>query len=112
MYARIKAKEVPARGRKSESRFERTPEWKAMKADIDRGLKAQEALQVALTKEEMVGYGITNRRTIARFLQKYLAASELPYTVKSFQRDGRDYVIVQYAENQSGPKGKGRIGRS
>lgn len=111
MYARIKASQVPTRGRKSESRFEKTADWKAMKADIDRGLKPQEALQVSLTQEEMVGYGITNRRTIARFVQKYVSAKEMPYTVKSFHRADRDYIVVCHGE-QTGAKPHSRMRRS
>jgi len=96
MYKKVKATDIPKRERKSESRFESTREWRAMKADIDRGLKPQEALQAVLTPQDKEKYGIKNRRTIARFVKKYLAARGLDYGVKSFQREGQDWIIVQY----------------
>lgn len=105
MYGKIKAADVPTRGRKSESRFERSPDWKAMKADIDRGLKPNEALQIALTEEEKKQLGISNRRTIARFVQRYLAAKDLPYVVKSFHREQLDHVLVLHADT---PKSRAR----
>lgn len=108
MYGRIKAADVPTRGRKSESRFERTPEWKAMKADLDRRLKPQEALQVTLTEEEKKQLGISNRRTITRFLQRYLADKELPYIVKSFHREKLDYVLVMHADASARTRRAGR----
>lgn len=109
MYGKVKAADVPTRERKSESRFERTPEWKAMKADIDRGIKPNEALQITLTEEEKKRLGISNRRTIARFVQRYLAAKELPYIVKSFHREKQDFVLVLHAD---APRAKGRVRRS
>lgn len=109
MYAKIKADDVPTRERKSESRFERTPEWKAMKADIDRGLKAQEALQVTLTEDDKKRLRISNRRTIVRFVQRYLTDKELPYIVKSFHREKQDFVLVLHAD---APRAKGRVRRS
>jgi hypothetical protein len=106
MYARIKATQVPKRGRKSESRFERTEEWRMMKADLDRGLKPQEALQVTFSEAEKEKIGISHRRTIARFVQKYLATNEFPYIVKSFHREGLDFVIVQAEQTRT--KGRKR----
>lgn len=97
MYAKIKAAQVPTRERKTESRFERTDEWQMMRADIDRGIRPGDALQVSLTKADKEKMGISNRRSIARFVQRYLAAKELPYVVKSFHREGQDYVIVQHS---------------
>ncbi len=102
MYGKIKAADVPTRGRKSESRFERSPDWKAMKADIDRGLKPNEALQIALTEEEKKQLGISNRRTIARFLQLYLAAKDLP--CESFHREQLDHVLVLHAGHAKEPR--------
>jgi hypothetical protein len=98
-YTKVKANQVPKRARKSESRFEKTPEWQAMKADMDRGLKAREALMVSLTQADKEELGITNRRTIARFVQKYLTAKGLPYVVRSFHRDDYDYVIVECTQD-------------
>ena len=50
-YKKILVSEIPKRPRKAVSRFEKTKEWKMMKADLDKGLKPQEALQVMLTDE-------------------------------------------------------------
>jgi predicted nucleotidyltransferase len=96
MYKKTKADQVPKRARKSESRFEHTEEWRLMKADIDRGLKPQEALQAVLTPEDKKKYKIKNRRTIARFIKKYLESKGLKYGVKSFNKDGADYIVVQH----------------
>jgi hypothetical protein len=95
MYKKIKANEIPKRERKSESRFEKTPEWLAMKADIDRGLKPKEALQVSLTDADKLKYRISNRRTIARFVKKYLVDNDLSHAVKSFRRDDMDIIVVR-----------------
>ena len=99
MYKRLKAhEEKPKRSRKAVSRFETTAEWRMMKADIDKGLKPQEALQVVLTKEDKAKYNIQARRSIARFIQKYLAGANLPYKVTSWEnRDSGDFcVLVKY----------------
>ena len=98
MYKKIDTSQVPKRERKSESLFEKTREWSKMKSDMDKGLKPKEALRVTLSEEEKVEYGITNRRTIARFLQKYIAEKGFDYTVKSFQRDGLDFIVVTGAK--------------
>lgn len=95
MYSKIKRSQLPKRTRKSESRFEKTADWRKMKADIDAGLKPQEALQVVLTDEDKRKFGITNRRTIARFVKKYIKDKGLRYSVKSFHREGvGDFIIV------------------
>lgn len=96
MYKKIKANQVPKRERKSESRFGKAEEWIAMRRDIDKGLKPQEALQVILTPEDKKKYKIKNRRTVARFVKKYLEENNLPYIVKSFNRDGGDFIVVQH----------------
>jgi hypothetical protein len=96
MYKRVKESQVPKRERKSESRFEKTSEWRLLKADLEKGLKPQEALQVILTDADKEKYGISNRRTIARFVVKYLQANKLKYGVKSFRREDKDFIIVQY----------------
>jgi hypothetical protein len=95
MYKKIKEADIPKRERKSESRFEKTPEWLAMKADIDRGLKPKDALRVTLTDADKLKYRITNRRTVARFVKKYITEQGLPYDVKSFRRDDMDFVVVR-----------------
>jgi hypothetical protein len=95
VYTKVKENDVPKRGRKSESRFEKTPEWAAMRKDLARGLKAKEALQVVLTEEDKLKYNLQNRRTVARFIKKYLEENGLDYRVDSFQRDGVDYIVVR-----------------
>jgi len=68
-----------------------------MKADLDRGLQPNEALQVVFSEKDKEKYNIHNRRAIARFIQKYLADHKLPYTVKSFERreTGDFYILVE-----------------
>ncbi len=65
-------------------RFEKTEEWKALKRDLDRGLKPGTVLQIRFGPEEMKKYRITNRRTVARYLQKYITEHKLPYEVLSW----------------------------
>lgn len=96
MYKKIKADQVPKRSRKGESRFEKTEEWRLMKADIDRGLKPQEALQVIFSPEDKKKYDINHRRTIDRFLKRYLKNKGLKYGVKTFHKDGSDYIVVYH----------------
>ncbi len=104
VYKRVKADQVQKRSRKSESRFESTPEWKAMKADIDAGYPkattkggVAEALVLSLTDEDKERIGIANRRTVARFVQKYIKDQSLHYEVKSFRREDMDFVVVKRA---------------
>jgi hypothetical protein len=101
-YKKIKASEAPKRKRKALSRFETTAEWAMMKRDIDKGLNPSEALQVILSTEDREKYGIHNRRAVARFIQKYLLAHKLPYTVRSFERreTGDFFVLVQHARSK------------
>lgn len=94
-YKKIRASEIPKRPRNAVSRLEKTEEWKLMKADLDKGLKPNEAMQLILTDEDKQKYGIKNRRSVARFLQKYLADHKLPYTLKSFHRDSNDFFLIQ-----------------
>ena len=94
-YKKIHVSEIPKRPRKAVSRLERTEEWRLMKADLDKGLKANEALQLIVTVEDKKKYGIKNRRSIVRFLQKYLTEHMLPYSLKSFQRDNGDFFVIQ-----------------
>jgi len=93
-YKKISAAEMPKRSRAVVPRFAKTPEWKAMKADIDKGLKPTEALQIGMSAEDLARYGITNRRTVARFVKKCLVSQKLNYRVKSFQRQGTHFVLV------------------
>lgn len=94
-YQKIRASAFPKRPRKGVSRFESTPEWRMMKADIAKGLKPGEGLQVIFTDEDKAKYDIKSRRTIARFIKKYLVARDLPYTVTSFERrESGDFFIL------------------
>jgi len=94
-YKKITRSDVPKRPRKAVSRFERTPEWRMMRADIEKGLKPSEALQVIFSEQDKEKYNIHNRRSIARFIQKYLRTRKLPYTVKSFERrETGDFIIL------------------
>lgn len=101
-YKKIKAASVPKRTRKVTPRFETTEEWRMMKADLDRGLKPGEALQVVFTERDKEEYDIRSRRTIARFVKKYLLSKDLPHTVKSFERreSGDFYIIVEHAAHR------------
>jgi hypothetical protein len=81
-------------------RFARTAEWEMMKTDLDKGLRRQEVLQLSLSDEDKVKYGLKSRRTIARFIRKYLRSKNLSYVVKSFRRDSKDYVLVQAPSKQ------------
>ena len=81
--------------RKRVPRFERTPEWKQLKAALDKGLKPDEVLAVTLTEADMRKYRITNRRTVSRYVQRYVAALKLPYKVQGFQAVGGFFVQVK-----------------
>lgn len=94
-YQKLKRSEAAKRSRKSVSRFERTPEWKMMKADLDKGLKPDEVLQVLFSLADQTKYKIHSRRSIARFLQKHLAERKLHYKVSSFERGEDYYILVQ-----------------
>jgi hypothetical protein len=98
MFRKIKASEVPRRRRKAVSRFELTQEWKLMKAALDKGLKPQEALEVVLTPDDKKKYNLEHRRTVTRFIQKYVRSLNLPYSVKSFERESGTFFLVMYAD--------------
>lgn len=97
MYRRVKGT-PPKRERKSEARLERAHEWRLLKADIDKAdLKVNEYLELALSDADKEKYGIINRRSIARFIKKYLLSKGLnKYSVKSFRRENKDFFIVSY----------------
>ncbi len=82
-------------------RFERTKEWTLMRADLERGLKPNEALQIILTDEDKAKYRIKSRRTVGRFVQKFLAAHKMPYRVKTFRREEGDYVLVECVQTRA-----------
>lgn len=93
-YHKIKAADAPKRRRAAVSRFEKTQEWQLMKKDLDKGLKPNEALEILLTEDDRERYGLQHRRTVARFIKKYLDTHNLPYTLKSFARDTGDYFLI------------------
>ena len=109
MYKKIKKHEVPTRDRKSESRFESAPEWKRMKADIDRGLKPDESCYLQFAPEDWDRLGLsgvapegrntaTGSKSVRRFIQKYLSEKGLRYTVRAVHSGEFDYVIVDSPE--------------
>lgn len=100
-YKKIKATEVPKRRRPAVSRFEKTEEWQLMKKDLDKGLKTNEALEIILTDEEKKRHKLTHRRTVTRFIKKYLQAHDMQYLFKSFSRDGSDYFLVMCVPKKS-----------
>ena len=74
-----------------------------MRADLENGLMADEALQVVLTEKDKERYKIKNRRTVARFVRKYIESKKLLYVVKSFHRDDmRDVLLVHHRVYRSG----------
>jgi len=96
MFRKIKASEAPKRRRKVVSRFESTQEWQLMKDALDKGLKLGEALEVVLTPADKKKHNLEHRRTVARFIQKYVRSLGMPYKVKSFDRDLGTYFLVVY----------------
>lgn len=65
-----------------------------MRSALEKKLKPDEALEICLTPEDKAKHRITNRRTVARFIQKYIASHHLPYIFKSFGRETGDYFLV------------------
>lgn len=86
-YTKITKTDVAKRSRRRISRFEKTAEWRLMCADIEKGFKTNEALQLVLTDEDKEKYQIRNRRTVARFVRKYLKDRNLQFVVKSYHRN-------------------------
>lgn len=104
MFKRLHVSELPKRPRKSTSRFEKTPEWKDLKASLDAGFKPLEALMVVLTPEDKAKYRIASRRTVARFIQNYLTEHQLPYKLRSFAQEGIGDFFSVYAPGSSKSK--------
>lgn len=97
-YKRMSASEMLKKPRRMTPKFEGTREWELLRADLDKGLKPGEALQVLLTDEDKRKYRIKNRRTVARFIQKYLDDHQLTYFLRSFHREEGDYFQVYAPE--------------
>lgn len=96
-YQKIKVADAPKRRRLVVSRFEKTQEWRLMKRDLDKGLKPGEALEIILTDDDRKKYGLQHRRTVARFLRKYIRSHNMPYKLTSFSRETGDYFLVMQA---------------
>lgn len=94
MYLKKTKEPMPKRVRRQKTRFEMTPEWQQLKADIDKGLKPSEWAGVILSDSDKEKYGIGLRLVPVRFIKKYLAANNLTYGVRSFHKDGGDFFIV------------------
>lgn len=99
MYSKVKENQVPKRERYQPSRFEATPEWAAMKADLDKGLKPKETAKLELTEGDYARIGVSSKKTIYRFLLKYVKDNGLPYKVKSRQSQGRDFILISCASS-------------
>jgi hypothetical protein len=95
-YVKTTLAKAEKRKRVRVPRFAKTEEWKAMKSDLDGGMKPGEVGMAVFDKKSQAKYRITNRRTIARYISKYVAENKLPYKIKSFaSRDtGTFYVQV------------------
>jgi hypothetical protein len=98
MYKKTNKGDLPKRTRKSESLFEKTPEWRLMRADLDKGFKNSQAPTVELTEAQLEKYGISNPRTVARFIRRYIEQNSLGYEVQRTHRDGKEIVWVVQPE--------------
>jgi hypothetical protein len=101
VYKKVKSSAIPKRRRVALSRFEKTKEWRLMRADLERGLKSDEALQVVLTDKDKDRYRIKNRLSVVRFLKRYLSTHKLSYSVKTFRGDDGDFIVVQHKTHSS-----------
>lgn len=93
----MKREQLPKSTHKVEYRFERTPSWVGMKAEIDNGIAPEDALAYTLTEEDKRKYRITSRRTVQRFIQDYLAAKGKKYAkyrVTCRRTAGVDIIVV------------------
>jgi hypothetical protein len=93
MYTKTKA-DIPKRTRKAPALFEKTTEWKLMKADMDKGLKPGEKLNVVMSEYDLKACGITQPRTVARFITRYIKDNKLGYEVNRSHKDGQESVWV------------------
>lgn len=91
---RLKIGEGPKRQRIQPSRFESTPHWREMKKALAAGIGESEYIQIQLTPEEQAEYKLKHRRTIARFLKKYVQDNSLRYSVNSFNNGGDVYFRI------------------
>jgi hypothetical protein len=99
MYSKVKRATAAKPKRMKQSRFEQTNEWRLLKRDLEKGLKPDEVLQLALTGDYLKASQIKNRVTVVRFIKRYLATHNYPYHVMSFRRDNVEYVQVYRPED-------------
>lgn len=58
---------------------------------------------MVLTPEDKKKYNLEHRRTVARFIKKYVLSLNLPYSVKSFERETGTFFLVMYDEPIQAP---------
>jgi hypothetical protein len=101
-YKKVAREDAVKRARRGESSIEHSPIWQLLKKDIDKGdfAKKDELLQLGpYTKKELIEhFGVGNRRTIARYIQKYVLSIAKPYTVYGFTREEGTYLQVKRDE--------------
>jgi hypothetical protein len=107
----------PRKRRPTPSRFEKTSEWKQLKKAMDAGLTPETtpgrddatACVIQLTDADKKTMGLVSRRTIARFVQKYVKEHGFNYRVLNFRHENNDFIVVKGAGE--GPK-RHRAGRA
>lgn len=91
----VAPEDIPKSGRKPVKLFEKTREWKLVKAELDKGYPTGKGLIVIeLTPKEMAEMHIKSERTIVRFLSEYFAKNQLSHRIKVRRRDGVSRVII------------------
>lgn len=90
--------ELPRRNRKSESRFEKTPDWVSLKKILDNdGIKPGAGVQLSLTKADMDKAGINEPRTIFRFIKGYIQSENLDFVINTVNReDGTVHFKIRH----------------
>jgi hypothetical protein len=94
-YKKCKVSDLPKRKHRDQvPRFAKTPVWAAMKADLDAGLKPNEAVRTILDAEAKKKFRIKDKKTIMRFLKQYLADNGLKHhVVRGYAIDGGGELI-------------------
>jgi hypothetical protein len=101
MYKKIAESKIPKVTRNRPFRFESTPEWRMMWADIQKGIPQGKALQISLTDEDKKKYRLAWRKTIWRFVKMKVEAAGLPYEVTSYRAEDMDHIVVKNAETKA-----------
>lgn len=100
-YEKLTVKEAPRRKRRSVSRMEALPQWQLMREDLEKHkMTPNEVRQITVTPEDRDKYRIQSRRTMTRFVAKYLQDSQMPYRVNSFNRDGVVFIQVLHSRKR------------